>query len=90
MTGAPLLGYKRMQFNIFLKKEPKITLMKTLNEEEKLVPLFWVEEVKKFKNCIFLAIVKNTFPVSIFLVIIRLNIHMNDLLSINNIFSILF
>lgn len=34
-----------MQFNMFLKKEPKITLMKTLNEEEKLIPLFWVEEV---------------------------------------------
>lgn len=47
MTGSPLLGYKRMQFNMFLKKESKITLMKTLNEEEKLVPLFWVEEVNK-------------------------------------------
>lgn len=59
MTGAPLLGYKRMQFNMFLKKEPKITLMKTLNDEEKLIPLFWVEEVKtkKFKKCIFPAIV---------------------------------
>lgn len=39
------MGYKRMQFNMFLKKESKITVMKTLNEEEKLVPLFWVEEV---------------------------------------------
>jgi len=45
MTGTPLLGYKRLQFNIFLKKEPKINVMKTLNEDEKLIPLFWVEEV---------------------------------------------
>jgi len=45
MTGSPLLGYKRLQFNIFLKKEPKINVMKTLNEDEKLIPLFWVEEV---------------------------------------------
>jgi len=47
MTGSPLLGYKRMQFNIFVKKESKISIMKTLNEEEKLIPLFWVEEVNK-------------------------------------------
>jgi len=45
MTGTPLLGYKRLQFNIFLKKESKISVMKTLNEDEKLIPLFWVEEV---------------------------------------------
>jgi len=45
MTGTPLLGYKRMQFNIFLKKEPKINAMKTLSEDEKLIPLFWIEEV---------------------------------------------
>lgn len=49
MTGTPLLGYRRMQFNMFVKKESKITVMKTLNDEEKLVPLFWVEEVKKLK-----------------------------------------
>lgn len=47
MTGTPLLGYKRLQFNMFLKKESKITVMKTLNEEEKLIPLFWVEEVSR-------------------------------------------
>lgn len=45
MTGTPLLGYRRMQFNMFLKKESKITVMKTLSEEERLIPLFWVEEV---------------------------------------------
>lgn len=45
MTGNPLLGHKRLQFNMFLKKESKITVLKTLNEDEKLVPLFWVEEV---------------------------------------------
>ncbi|VVC32481.1 CD36 family [Cinara cedri] len=44
MTGAPLVGYKRLQFNMFLKKEPKISTMKTLNTEEKLIPMFWVEE----------------------------------------------
>lgn len=49
VTGTPLVGYKRLQFNMFLKKEPKITIMKTLNEEEKLVPLFWVEEVIELK-----------------------------------------
>jgi len=47
MTGSPLLGFKRMQFNMFLKKEPKISVMASLNEEEKLIPLFWVEEVNK-------------------------------------------
>jgi len=47
MTGTPLLGYKRLQLNMFLKKESKITVMKTLNEEEKLIPLFWVEEVSR-------------------------------------------
>ncbi|XP_025419540.1 sensory neuron membrane protein 1-like isoform X3 [Sipha flava] len=64
MTGTPLLGYRRMQFNMFLKKEPKITVMKTLNEEEKLVPLFWVEEgialnktwTSQIKNKLYLPI----------------------------------
>ncbi|XP_050423763.1 sensory neuron membrane protein 1-like isoform X2 [Adelges cooleyi] len=44
MTGSPLLGFKRMQFNMFLKKESKIALMKELSQEERLIPLFWVEE----------------------------------------------
>lgn len=47
MTGTPLLGFKRMQFNMFLKKESKISVMNSLSDEEKLVPLFWVEEVNK-------------------------------------------
>lgn len=62
MTGTPLLGYKRLQFNIFLKKESKISVMKTLNEDEKLIPLFWVEEVnyivyqKLYKSLDFLEL----------------------------------
>lgn len=53
MTGTPLVGFKRMQFNMFLKKENKVSIMKTLNEEEKLIPLFWVEEVKKKSKCVY-------------------------------------
>lgn len=45
MTGTPVVGFRRMQFSMFLKKEPKISIMKNLSEEERLVPLFWVEEV---------------------------------------------
>jgi len=32
---------------MFLKKESKISVMNSLSDEEKLVPLFWVEEVNK-------------------------------------------
>lgn len=59
MTGTPLLGYKRLQFNMFLKKESKITVMKTLNEEEKLVPLFWVEEVSRLIKIIIVHVTKS-------------------------------
>lgn len=59
MTGTPLVGYKRLQFNIFIKKEPKISVMKTLNEEEKLVPLFWVEEVNDIFPFLYYILIYN-------------------------------
>ncbi|XP_026822399.1 sensory neuron membrane protein 1-like [Rhopalosiphum maidis] len=76
MTGTPLLGYKRLQFNIFLKKESKISVMKTLNEDEKLIPLFWVEEgvalnktwTNQIKNKLYLPITIMKYVKYIFVV----------------------
>eukprot|EP00102_Acyrthosiphon_pisum_P006877 XP_003240759.3 PREDICTED: LOW QUALITY PROTEIN: sensory neuron membrane protein 1 [Acyrthosiphon pisum] len=76
MTGTPLLGYKRLQFNIFLKRESKINVMKTLNEDEKLIPLFWVEEgialnktwTNQIKNKLYLPITIMKYVKYIFVV----------------------
>ncbi|XP_050524851.1 sensory neuron membrane protein 1-like [Daktulosphaira vitifoliae] len=64
MTGTPVVGFRRMQFSMFLTKESKISIMKNLSEEERLVPMFWIEEglslnktwTGQIKNKLFLPI----------------------------------
>lgn len=43
LTGTPLQGGKRVQFNMFLKPINQITLTENLTTS--LVPTIWVEEV---------------------------------------------
>lgn len=52
MTGTPLLAVKRMQFNLPLAPNPKITLMKTLPVS--LHPIFWLEEVSSHGTSIII------------------------------------
>lgn len=46
MTGTPVLGKKRLQFNLPMFPIPKIEVMK--DSHDALVPLLWVEEVSAF------------------------------------------
>ncbi|PNF38578.1 hypothetical protein B7P43_G03985 [Cryptotermes secundus] len=42
LTGTPMLGYKRLQFNIILRKVSKFTPMKNLHAM--IFPILWVDE----------------------------------------------
>ncbi|KAL0120154.1 hypothetical protein PUN28_008067 [Cardiocondyla obscurior] len=42
MTGTPINGYKRAQFNVLVGPIPKLRLMKTFPEV--LFPIFWIED----------------------------------------------
>ncbi|KDR22466.1 Lysosome membrane protein 2, partial [Zootermopsis nevadensis] len=42
LTGTPMLGYKRLQFNIIIRKVNKFAPMKNLRAM--LFPIFWVDE----------------------------------------------
>jgi hypothetical protein len=44
LTGTPILGYKRLQFNIILHKVSKFTPMNDLRAM--IFPIFWVDEVR--------------------------------------------
>lgn len=46
ITGTPVEGKRRMQFNMFVHKVKKVTLMKELPEEQIMFPIFWVDEVR--------------------------------------------
>lgn len=45
MTGTPVSGKKRLQFNLPLMPIPKVNVMKGVPNT--LLPLLWVEEVMK-------------------------------------------
>lgn len=42
MTGTPIKGYKRIQFNVPTGPIPKLRIMKSFPEA--LFPLFWLED----------------------------------------------
>nr|ALV87596.1 sensory neuron membrane protein 1 [Drosicha corpulenta] len=44
ITGTPLSGRRRLQFNMFLKNVPKITVLQNITGPPVLVPLIWIEE----------------------------------------------
>lgn len=44
LTATPMLGQRRIQFNLQLMPVPKVALMK--NVSEALHPILWIEEVK--------------------------------------------
>ncbi|XP_065212463.1 sensory neuron membrane protein 1 [Planococcus citri] len=44
ITGTPVAGKRRLQFNMFVQQIKKITVMKELAPEPFLMPLLWVDE----------------------------------------------
>lgn len=46
ITGTPVAGKRRIQFNMFIQRIKKVNVMKELAEEPFLMPIFWVDEVK--------------------------------------------